>query len=223
MIFPKIIYIMGAPGSGKGTQAQFLADELDYYQFSTGAVFRFMTQQDTPLGRAVKERVDNGRLCEPELAAEVVMSAITEHLGKGQGIVFDGTPRTVRESEIIDQFFKEFEYGDPLVFYLNIDKEIMMARNAKRRYCLQVHPDFPVITPEDEQRCLDLGGQVGARVDDSPDKFVTRWQQFMDNTYPVIEKYRARNMLHEIDGKHSIADVHTSVMKVIDTLRHGEA
>ena len=220
MSLPKVVYIMGPPGAGKGTQAMMLAESIGYHQFSTGAAMRELAHQDTELGREVKNLIDNGILASPELAARIVTSAIEEYINEGTGLIFDGTPRTVAEAEIIERFFEEKGYGRPTVMVLNVEKEDMIERNSKRLYCLDVTPDFPIIHPEDEDRCKTLGGVVARRPDDDPAKMGTRWEQFMKHTWPVIQKYRERGWVHEIDGKHAIEQVHGDVMRAIEELKH---
>ena len=208
---------MGPPGAGKGTQAQQLAEKLGYHRFSTGDAFRAMSRQDTPLGRKVRDTIDNGILMPSEDAAAVVIAAVKEHVGADYGLIFDGTPRTVKEAEMVDQFFEQQGYGRPLVIHLRVDEHEMVERNSKRRFCLDIAGDFPVVTPEDEQRCQELGGRIGTRPDDEPEKFATRWSEFMNNTYPVIQKYTQEGIVHEIDGKLPISEVHEKVMEIINT------
>lgn len=207
---------MGMPGAGKGTQAERLSAEIGYKQFSTGNAFRSIAKQDTELGKRVKDTIDNGYLAPPEMAAEVVIAAILDTVEHHNGLVFDGTPRTVRESEIIDEFFLEHGYGRPFVIYLEVEKEVMMERNSKRLYCMDVPEDFPVLDDADKNRCLSLGGNVGRRPDDEPEKFLTRYNEFMKHTYPVVEKYRAEQILRSIDGTLSIEAVHVNLMHIIE-------
>ncbi len=206
---------MGPPGAGKGTQAEMLAQKTGYVRFSTGDAFREVSRQDTDLCRRVKETIDNGYLAPPEMAAEIVMTAVKKHIEAGEGLIFDGTPRTVEEGKIVDDFFVEQEYGLPLVIYLKVDQDEMIRRNSQRRFCLGIKGDFPVITAEDAKRCAELGGDVGTRPDDDPTKFATRWSEFMNRTYPVIEKYQQDGIVNEIDGMASIEDVHAHVMDVV--------
>ncbi|MDP3996977.1 MAG: nucleoside monophosphate kinase [Candidatus Andersenbacteria bacterium] len=219
-MLPKIIYIMGAPGAGKGTQAKMLAEKIGYHQFSTGDAFREVARQNTDLGHRVKETIDNGYLAPPEMAAEIVMTAVKEHIESGRGLVFDGTPRTVAEAKIVDLFFAEENYGKPLVIYLAVDRAEMIERNSKRKFCLGVSGDFPVVNDDDRRRCEERRGMIGVRPDDEPGKFATRWDQFMTLTYPVVEEYRRRGELHELDGMPSVAEVFKSVMKVIDKVQN---
>ena len=215
MKLPKVVYVMGPPGAGKGTQAEFLAQELGYHRFSTGDAFRALARQDSDLGRKVKETIDNGWLMPPEDAAAVVIAAVQEHLDAGRGLVFDGTPRTVKEAQMVDDFFVAQGYGRPLAMYLKVDKEDMLERNSKRQFCLDVDGDFPVVSSEDTDKCLELGGRVGTRPDDEPEKFATRWQEFMDQTYPVIEKYEGEGILHILDGKLAVPAVREAVRALI--------
>lgn len=216
---PKVIYVMGPPGAGKGTQAEMLSQELGYHRFSTGDAFRAITRQNTPLGKKVKDLIDNGILCPPELTAEVVIDAVKKFVTDGHGLVFDGTPRTVKEAQIVDDFFAKHNYGRPLAIRLVVDKETMMERNSKRKFCLDIAGDFPINSDEDRKKCESLGGRVGMRPDDAPDKFETRWSQFMENTWPVIEKYTKEGILHEVDGKKSIEEVHKQVMEIVEEIR----
>lgn len=220
MTLPKVIYIMGPPGAGKGTQTMLLAPEIKYHQFSTGDAFRKIIKQGTPLAKRVKDVVENGLLAPPEMAAEVVIDAVSEHLKKGDGLIFDGTPRTLVESKLVDEFFAREGYGRPLVLYLDTDKQTMVERNSKRLFCLGVTPDFPLIFPNDTKRCEDLGGTIGKRPDDDPSKFETRWSQFMELTWPVLEKYRREGILHHVDGKQAIATVHQEIIQLINKLYH---
>lgn len=217
---PNVIYIMGPPGAGKGTQTMLLSPEIGYEQFSTGDAFRKIAQKDTPLGKKVKDIIENGYLAPPELAAEVVITAVKEHLEKGDKLIFDGTPRTKEEADLVDDFFLKGGYGRPLVIYLDSDQETMVERNGKRMFCMGVTPDFPIIFRRDEKKCIDLGGHLGRRADDDPSKFGTRWQQFLELTKPVIDAYRAEGILQVVDGKMPIKDVHKSIVTTINSLYH---
>lgn len=218
---PKVIYIMGPPGAGKGTQASFLAKEIGYHQFSTGAAFRAVARQETELGRQVRQVMERGELCPPPLAAQVVIEAVREQVQAGKGIVFDGTPRTLEEAAIVDAWLAEQGYGRPLVILLDIDRRQMEERNLKRRYCLDITPDFPVLSVEDMERCEKIGGRVGRRPDDEPDKFSARWQQYTDLTKPVVDRYEQEDILARVDGRSAIEDVHAAVMQVVRS--HGAA
>lgn len=212
---------MGPPGAGKGTQAEMLARKISYHRFSTGDAFRSVARRNTELGQKIKALIDNGYLAPPALAAEIVIAAIKEFVAGGQGLVFDGTPRTREEAAVVDAFFAEHGYGKPLVLWLTVDKEEMMRRNAKRKFCLGIAGDFPIVTEADQQRCRERGGHIGVRPDDEPEKFAARWQQFQDRTLPVIEQYKREGILHELDGFKSIEAVHDDIMTIITSRQQG--
>lgn len=195
-----------------------LAREIKYGQFSTGDALRAMTREDSDLGRRVKEIIDNGFLAPPSLVAEVVIAAVGSRLEAGEGIIFDGTPRTLEEAHAIDAFFQKEGYGSPLIILLSTDKETMIARNSVRKFCLDIAGDFPIIFLKDEERCLSLGGRIGRRIDDDPSKFDTRWSQFMELTWPVIAEYKAAGTIQEVNGKLSIPEVHKEIITLINTL-----
>lgn len=220
MDLPKVIYMMGPPGAGKGTQTMLLAPEIGYTQFSTGDAMRRIARQDSDFGRKIKTIMESGELCPPELVAEVVITAVREHLQKGEKLIFDGTPRTLPESEKVDEFLKNDGFGRPLVLYLDTDKATMVDRNSKRKFCLGVQGDFPIVFKRDTQKCLDMGGTIGVRADDDPSKFDTRWNEFMARTWPVIEKYKQEGIVQVIDGKLEIAGVHKHIIETINRLYH---
>lgn len=217
MMLPKVIYIMGMPGSGKGTQASLLAKEIGYYQFSTGDAFRSIAHEDSPLGRQVKETIDNGYLAPPEMAAEVVTHTIKGHTENSQGIIFDGTPRTMKEAQMVDDFFTERGYGRPLIIYLEVDKDAMPERNQKRKYCLGVPHGFPITDEEMEKKCAQIGGVAGMRPDDDPEKYKIRYSQFMELTYPVVQKYTQEGIVHTINGMETPEEVHQKISDIIAT------
>lgn len=217
MKLPKVIYMMGMPGAGKGTQAEMLAHDIGYHRFSTGNAFRQLAREDTPLGRQVKKIMEEGFLTPPPLAAQIVLEAIHESMERGEGIVFDGTPRTVEEAHILNKEFLKSGYGHPLIIYLEVDKETMIERNSKRRLCLDIDREFPVTTQEDEDRCREAGGRVGTRPDDEKEKFNTRYNQFMELTYPAIVDHRKAHdgLFFMIDGMPEPHRVHASIMDVL--------
>lgn len=206
---------MGPPGAGKGTQAELLAQKIGYHRFSTGGALREMARQDTELGRKVKRTIENGFFAPPELAAEIVINAVEQYVLKQRGLVFDGTPRTEREAELVDAYFENKQYGRPLAILLDASKEDMIERNRKRRFCLNIKNDFPVVTEQDEKRCKTLGGVVGARPDDELEKQNTRWSEFTTLAMPVIEKYKKEGILQIVDGRPSVEAVHQSVTELI--------
>lgn len=216
MKLPKVIYIMGPPGGGKGTQAEKLAKAYGYSRFSTGDAFREVSRQESELGRRVKNTIDQGILAPPEMAAEIVIEAVKKYVAEGKGVIFDGTPRTVKESKMVDEYFEKEGYGRPLVIYLAIDKDEMIERNSSRKFCMGVSGDFPVVTEEDKKKCEAVGGNVGTRPDDEPEKFETRWSEFMNRTYPVVEKYRAQGIVSEVDGMESISRVFEEIKAVMN-------
>lgn len=208
---------MGLPGAGKGTQAEMLARDIKYQQFSTGNAFRQIAREDSQLGREVAHTIDNGFLCPPELAARVVLAAVDGILTEGEGIIFDGTPRTPQEAEIINARILQEGYGVPLIIYLEVDKDTMIERNSKRKVCLDVEKEFPILSKKDEMACEKLGGKVGARPDDDREKFLTRYNQFMELTYPVIQEQKEKHpeLYYRVNGLLEPHQVHSLVMDVI--------
>ncbi len=209
---------MGPPGAGKGTQSSLLAKKLGYHQFSTGNAFREIARQNSDLGRRVKATIDNGYLAPPAMAAEVVINAIKESVKLNRGLIFDATPRTVKEAAIVDDFFAKNNYGRPLAIYLEVTEKEMKERNTHRRYCLDTLHGFSVMNEADVKRCEEIGGRVGFRADDEPEKFAIRWSQFQENTYPVVLQYKKDGILFTVNGRLSIAKVHQEILSRLEKI-----
>ena len=217
---PKVIYIMAPPGGGKGTQAELLAEKIGYERFSTGDALRALVRSGSEMGKKIKALIEDGFLAPPDMVAEIVKDAVRGFVEGGKGVIFDGTPRTIEEAGVVDAFFEESGYGRPLAIYLDVDEADMIARNSKRRFCLDIDSDFPVANEEDEKKCAERGGRVGVRVDDQPEKYATRWSEFVNRVKPVVEQYREEGILRDVDGRVSIPEVHDAVMSVIDSFQH---
>jgi adenylate kinase family enzyme len=99
-----------------------------------------------------------------------------------------------------------------------VHKDEMIRRNSSRRFCLGLKSDFAVMTERDAAKCEELGGRVGTRPDDAPDKFAKRWDEFQKRTMPVVDRYRREGIVHEVDGLHPITQVHRRVMEIIQQL-----
>jgi len=116
-----------------------------------------------------------------------------------------------------DDFFEKQGYGKPLAIFLKVDKDEMIKRNSQRKFCLGVAGDFPVVTDEDKMKCDEQGGTVGTRPDDGLDKMEMRWNEFMNQTHPVVERYLYEGVAKEVDGLLEVFKVHDEVMNVINS------
>lgn len=210
-----ILILLGPPGSGKGTQAQRLAQELGVPHISTGDIFREHIANGTELGRAVQEIIRSGKL----VSDEMVINMAKERLSRSdcrRGFVLDGFPRTVVQAEqfaeIVDKNAKI------LVLCLDVPDEIIIERAAARlvcRSCGTIYSrDFS--PPHIEGVCNKCQGEVYRRPDDMPDVVKARLDVYHKQTQPLIQFYDDKKLLTCFDGNQLRDDVFAELKKYID-------
>jgi adenylate kinase len=190
------LVLIGPPGAGKGTLAGKLAAKRGLVHLSTGDVLRDAINRGTPLGAKAEEYVEAGKLVPQEILGGVV----AEKLGQLDGFVLDGYPRTLEQAE----FLTDLAAVDvDAVIYVAIAEEEAAERLRGRRVCAGCGAVI-----DDGETCGNCGsGDLAARADDRPDTVKKRYEVYMRETEPVIEYYRGRGILHEVDGTGSREEV----------------
>lgn len=208
------IVLLGIQGSGKGTQSKFLQDQYGLVYFETGRELRKLSQEDSPLGQKVKSIIEAGHL----VPSEVVMDIIADFMSKlprGAQVLFDGIPRKKDQAEQFEQVMKDTGREFACV-YITLSKEEAMKRLTTRRICEKCKTVYPATYTE--ETCSACGGKLITRSDDNPESIQNRINAFFNETTPVIEDYRARNMLVEVTGEQSIEDVTKELFSKLDPL-----
>ena len=204
------IIIMGPQGSGKGTQARMLAEKYDLQIFETGSVLREIASQDTEVGRKIDEIINKkGQFVPWDLMKKEVFDWGVEKLDKNRGIIFDGTPRIIKEIEYWDEKLPILNREIDYVFYVDISKEESVKRISSRKLCRE--KGHPLIVgkdiTEEDTKCPICGGEVYRREDDTPEKVLNRLEWSERLLKPVIEYYQDKNMLTEINGERCVEEV----------------
>ena len=192
--------IMGIQGSGKGTQAQLLAAELDLVHISVGDMFRWNVEQHTKLGAQVRRIMAAGELVDDGLVESIVRQRLQDH-DWNYGFIIDGFPRNVRQAE----FFLE-SYDIDAVILLELADEEVAARVLSRRICATCGLDYNVVgrRPEESEVCATCGGQLVMREDDNPEALAARLRDYHAKTKPIIELFERKECVLRIDGKQAI-------------------
>jgi len=188
--------IMGIQGSGKGTQAKMLAEDLDLEHVSVGDIFRWNVQHHTKLGAQVKRIVASGRLVGDDLVEAVVRERLTNH-DWNYGFVVDGFPRNARQAE----FFLE-SYDIDGVINLDLPDTEVQRRVLSRRLCSQCGLDYNLMAhrPQTENVCDVCGGRLVSRDDDNPEALAVRLLEYHEKTKPVIEIFQRKEYVATIDA-----------------------
>jgi adenylate kinase len=199
--------IMGIQGSGKGTQAKLLADDLDLEHISVGDIFRWNVQHHTKLGAQVKRIIASGKLVDDALVEAVVRERLANH-DWNFGFVIDGFPRTARQAE----FFLE-SYDIDGVINLDLPDEEVARRVLGRRLCQQCGMDYNLIAhrPNREGVCDICGGTLVTRDDDNPAALAVRVKEYHEETKPLIAIFERKEFVATIDATRSVEEVQANI------------
>jgi len=213
------IIIMGPQGSGKGTQARMLAEKYDLQIFETGDILRSIAKQDTEVGRKINEIINvKGDIVPWNFMKEKILNQKLSELDEDRGIVFDGTPRIMEEAEYWNKKLKEVNRKIDYVFYVNISKEESVKRISSRKLCRK--NGHPLIVGKDikekDTKCPICGSEVYRREDDMLEKVLNRLEWNEKLLSPVIEYYKSKNMLIEINGEQSVKEVFEEIISYIE-------
>jgi len=218
----KVFIIYGLPGSGKGTQADILAEKFNLEHFNTGKVIEKIVNNPEELKdiktQEQKHNFETGLLCNPEWVTNLVSKEIEKLSGAGKGVVFSGSPRTLYEAERITPKLEEL-YGKENIFVVEIEikPETSIFRNSHRKVCEQC--GNPIIySPENEniKKCPKCGGEITTRILDAPEIIKTRIKEYKERTMPIYEFLKDREItIHQIDGEPMPEIVTENILKVI--------
>ncbi|MCH7828966.1 MAG: adenylate kinase [Proteobacteria bacterium] len=210
------IVLLGAPGSGKGTQARKLMADKNIPQVSTGDMLRAAAAAGTRFGVQAKPLIDAGNL----VPDDVVLGIISERLGEPdaqEGFILDGFPRTTRQALDLEELLDQM--GTPLdtAVLLDVDFEILMKRLTGRRTCSMTGKLLNVYFSSREElgECTGAGGELVQRVDDNEETISNRLAVYRENTEPLIEFYRQREKLITINAEGSVAEVYESLIAAL--------
>ena len=210
------LILIGAPGSGKGTQSQWLLEKYGLPQLSTGDILRQAVKDGTPLGVQAKGYMDAGRLVPDEL----IIGLMRERLGGPaftKGFVLDGFPRTVAQARALDLMLSELGRELSRVVVLEVPDESIVQRIVGRRSCPSCgnvhHVQFS--PPKADGRCDRCGSGLVQREDDSEQKVRVRLSQFRAQTADVIPHYEPRGIVRRLDGQGTPEAVFGAVRKAL--------
>ena len=188
----KNIIIFGAPGSGKGTQSDLLVEKYAFRHISTGDVLRAEMKQGTELGQTAKKYIDKGQLI-PDSLMVSILAATYDAMLPCEGVIFDGFPRTIPQAEALAEMLQERGTEVSCVLELHVADELLVER-------------------------LVLRGKTSGRADDNEQTIKARLEVYHNQTAPLAEWYKKRNLLRTVNGVGSIEDINAQLCKAIDAI-----
>ncbi|MGH2533672.1 MAG: adenylate kinase [Thermomicrobiales bacterium] len=217
------VILMGAQGSGKGTQAERLVPQLHLEHLSTGNLFRAAMAAETALGRQIKPIYDHGDLIPDDITLRLVEEQLEEiaearrQEDGPRGALFDGFPRTRAQAEGLGALLTDRAEHIAIVVEIQVPTEVLVRRLAGRRVCSKCgatyHVDFD--PPKQPGVCDRCGGELLQRADDTPEGVQRRLDLYFEQTAPLLAYYRERELLVSIDGNRPVDDVTADIVHAL--------
>ncbi len=210
------IVLLGAPGSGKGTQAKMLMAERNIPHISTGDMLREAVAAGTRFGQKAKTIMEAGQL----VSDDIMLGIISERLAQadaGAGFILDGFPRTRQQADDLDQLLSQLSAPLDAAILMDVDFDILMKRLTGRRTCSLTGKLLNIYfsTPEEIGECTAAGGELIQREDDNEETIGNRLDVYRQQTEPVIDFYRKRDRLKTVDADGSIDAVYKRLQSAI--------
>lgn len=210
------IVMLGAPGAGKGTQADKIAAKYGIPHISTGDIFRANLREGTELGKKAKVYMDRGELVPDELTTDLLI----DRVGKDDcrnGYILDGFPRTIAQAESLEKALAAQNTAIDAAIDVEVPDEAIVTRMSGRRACPKCGATYHIqyMPPKTEGRCDKCGSELILRDDDRPETVLNRLRVYHEQTQPLIDYYRKKGVLKTVDGTKSVDEVFGSISAVL--------
>lgn len=210
------VVLLGAPGAGKGTQAQSISNKYNIPHISTGDIFRKNIAEGTKLGKTAKGYIDKGLLVPDQLTLDLIADRLVQDDCKN-GYLLDGFPRTVVQADYLQKFLETRESKLDCALLIEVPRELIMERMTGRRVCTNCGATYHMINnPTKKDGICDVcGHKTIQRKDDSFETVKDRLDVYELQTEPLIEYYNGKNLLKKVDGTKKIVDIFKDIVKIL--------
>jgi adenylate kinase len=210
------LILLGAPGSGKGTQAKNIADKVGITHVASGDLFRAAASRGDELGNQAKYYMEKGLLVPDEITIKMILERI-DAPDCSKGVMLDGFPRTLEQAKALDQALDNKKLKIDRVFYINVSTEELVRRLSGRFICRQCQAPYHNVSspPKEEGKCDKCGGELYQRADDTPETVRKRIDVYMKETSPLIDYYNNAKKLVEIDGEGDIDNISRNIIAAL--------
>jgi adenylate kinase len=212
------IILIGPPGSGKGTQAEYLKNTYGIIHLSTGQMLRDEISKESELGKKAKEMIDSGQL----IADDLVIGMLNDTLSQPDysvGVILDGFPRTVNQAVYLDQMLKDLGRSLDHVIQIDVDEAVLKKRVTGRFYCASCKANYNDYfkLPQEKGVCDICGAtEFLRRPDDSPETLKTRLVKYQEETQPIIPYYIGKGILKKVNGSLPLEEVSKQISEIIE-------
>ena len=205
--------ILGAPGAGKGTQANILSQEMNLPHIASGDLFRQALETRTEVGLLAKSHMDKGELVPDEVTIKMILERINQP-DCASGCLLDGFPRTLNQAEALDQALEERGKSIDKAIYIEVPSEALVKRLSGRRLCHTCQTPYHIINspPKTSGRCDRCGGELYQRSDDREETVKNRLNVFFAQTLPILDYYKKQGKLIKVNGNQGIKQVTEGIL-----------
>lgn len=197
----KNIIFIAPPAAGKGTMSDILIEKYGYKHISTGDILRSMAKKADDFGKNLSEILSSGKLVSDEIVYEALKRRLSMN-DLDNGFILDGFPRNILQAYEYDKILKEINKNLGVVIYLDTPRDVLEKRIVGRRICSKCGATYNVLTgvntPKISDICDKCGSSLYQRDDDNIESFNTRYETFLEKTYPLVDYYKEKNVLYQI-------------------------
>jgi adenylate kinase len=210
------IIMLGAPGAGKGTQADILSQELNLPHIASGDLFRQALEKRTEVGLLAKSYMDKGELVPDEITIKMILERISQ-ADCASGCLFDGFPRTLQQAKTLDKALKEQGRTMDKAIYIEVPNEELVRRLSGRWLCRACQAPYHITNspPKTPGKCDRCGGELYQRPDDKEETVKERLNVFLAQTVPILDYYRKQGKLVRVDGNRGMEGVARGIVSAL--------
>ncbi|OGQ51182.1 MAG: adenylate kinase [Deltaproteobacteria bacterium RIFCSPLOWO2_02_FULL_53_8] len=211
------IILFGPPGAGKGTQGKILAEKYSIPQVSTGDILRANVKSKTPLGLKAKEFMDKGLL----VSDDIVVGMVEDRIRMNDclaGFILDGFPRNIKQADVLGRMLSGIGKKIEHVIGIEVDKKSLIKRLSGRRVCRKCGENYHIVfnQPINQGICDKCSSEIYQRDDDKEETILARLDVYEQETHPLIDYYKERNLYSPIEGTGTVDKITGSIVKAIE-------
>lgn len=214
----KNIILIAPPAAGKGTQAKLLCDKYNLVHISTGDLLRSALNNNDSLSLKIKEIMSSGKLVSDDIVLDLLFNKL-EKLENTNGFILDGFPRNINQAKLYLDLVNKFNY-DLKVIYINVPLNVLQNRILGRSFCLNCGNSYNEfiddLKPKVDGVCDKCGTTLIKREDDNVQTFEKRYDEYIKETYPLIEFFDNINVLNEVSGEDTVSEIFSKISAIID-------
>ena len=209
------LILLGPPGAGKGTQAQFIAKKFNLYQLSTGDLLREEIKNKTEIGKKIKHVIAHGDFVVDEIVNQL-LKTVTTNPSNRNSIIFDGYPRNINQAKNLETILNADNQSINFILFLKVTREVIEKRILGRITCEKCNKTFNKYLNNEEIEKHTCGNNyLKKREDDNQEVIITRYEEYMKKTKQVLDFYSPRSYFHEIDGSQKIQAITNKIEQIL--------